>query len=108
MAKTYLAKDSNNHSVQALSPVTIQNVTTATGASAATATALAKDTVVVRLMATTDTYVAIGTGTPSATSSSMYLPALVPEYFRVDASQTLKVAGLAVTAAGVLNVTEMN
>jgi hypothetical protein len=107
MAIPVLARDRYNAPIQALAPGTVQAVTTATGASAATATALAVTTVVVRVVSTTDCYLAIGTGTPTASSASLLLPASTPEYFRVSGGDTIKVAALAVTAAGLLNVTEM-
>lgn len=107
MAIPTLARDRYNAPIQALAPGTVQNVVTATGASAATTNAMAITTGVVRVLSTTDCYLAIGTGTPAATSSSLFLPAYAVEYFRVDGGSTVKVAALAVTAAGVLNVVEM-
>lgn len=108
MTQTILAKDRFNHAVQALEPGTVQNITTSTSASTATSNNLAGGTVVVRLVATTDCYVAFGlAASVSATTSSMYLPAYSVEYFRVDENAGWKVAARAVTAAGTLNVTEM-
>ena len=106
MTNTYLAKDRFNHAIQCLSPSTTQTVTIS-GSSAATANALNKNTVVIRLLATTNCFINIGTGTPTANTTHMPVIANVPEYFRVDGSQTLKVAGIQITAGGTLYVTEM-
>ena len=54
---------------------------------------------VIRLVSTVACYVAIG-ASPTATSSSMYLPANMPEYFVVD--PTDQVAVLEVSGAGTL------
>lgn len=106
MTTTYLAKDRFNHAIQCLSPSTTQTVTIS-GTSAATTNALNKNTVVIRVLATTNCFINIGTGTPTATTSGLPLMASVPEYFRVDGSQTLKVAGIQMSAGGSLYVTEM-
>lgn len=106
MTTTYLAKDRFNHSIQCLSPVTTQTVVVS-GASAATTNALNKNTVVIRVVATTNCFLRIGTGTPTATSADMPLLANTPEYFRVDGAQTIKVAALQMSSGGALYVTEM-
>jgi hypothetical protein len=49
--------------------------------------------------------VAFGTN-PTATSSSLYLPANVPEYFAVR--ESCEVAVLQVSTGGTLSVVEMN
>ena len=106
MTTTYLAKDHFNHAIQALAPSTTQTVTIS-GTSAATANALSKETVVIRVLATTACFINIGTGTPTATSANTPIPANVPEYFRVNGTQTIKVAGIQLTSGGALYVTEM-
>lgn len=106
MTDTYLAKDRFNHAIQCLSPSTTQTVVIS-GTSAATANALNKNTVVIRVVATTNCFITIGTGTPTANTSHMPIIANVPEYFRVNGNQTLKVAGIQISAGGSLYVTEM-
>ena len=106
MTNTYLAKDRFNHAIQCLSPSTTQTVTIS-GSSSATSNALSKNTVVIRVVATTDFFISIGTGTPTANSTHMPIIAAVPEYFRVNGNETLKVAGVQISAGGSLYVTEM-
>lgn len=67
--------------------------------SASTATAAAIGTILVRLVSTVDCYVAFGS-TPTATTSSMFLPAKIPEYF--VCATTDKIAVLEATGAGSL------
>lgn len=111
MTATYLAKDRFSHPIQCLKPSTTQTVSfnAAGGASVATSNALSGNTIVIRLLATADCMVAIGSGTPTADATSMPLVANAAEYFRVDNTATaLKVAGLGMgTATGTLYVTEM-
>jgi hypothetical protein len=108
MTQTYLAKDRFNHAVQVLKPSLVQNVSFTTASSTATTNNLNGNTVVVRMVSTSDCYVEIGlAASVSATTSSMYLPAFAVEYFRVDENLGLKVAARGVSASGVLNVTEM-
>ena len=102
----YLAKDRFNHAIQALAPSTTQTVTIS-GASAATTNALSKNTIVIRVLATTACFINIDTGTPTATTSNTPLAANVPEYFRVNGNETIKVAGIQLSAGGSLYVTEM-
>lgn len=106
MTTTYLAKDRFNHAIQCLSPGTTQTVAIS-GTSAATSNALSKDTVVIRVVATTNCFIRIATGTPTATTADVPLMASVPEYFRVNGQNTLKVAGIQMSASGSLYVTEM-
>jgi hypothetical protein len=106
MTTTYLAKDRFNHAIQCLAPGTTQTVSIS-GSSSATSNALGKDTVVIRVLSTTNCFIKIGTGTPTATTADTPLTASVPEYFRVDGSQTLKVAGIQMSGSGSLYITEM-
>lgn len=106
MTTTFLAKDHLNHAIQALQPSTTQAVAIS-GTSAATANALSKETVVIRVLATTACFINIGTGTPTATTANTPIAANVPEYFRVEGYRTLKVAGIQLFAGGTLYVTEM-
>lgn len=66
--------------------------------------ALNARTTVVRLVATTNCHVKFGSN-PTATTSDIYLPAGVVEYFKVSASD--KVAAIKNADAGNLYVTEM-
>jgi hypothetical protein len=89
--------------VQALTPFASQSV--AYTATSAQSTALDLGTRIVRLCSTTDAYVEIGTN-PTATTSSMYLPALSVEYFAIP-DGTYKVAAKQVSSAGSISVAEM-
>lgn len=106
MTTTFLAKDHLNHAIQALAPSTTQTVTIG-GTSDATTNALSKETVVIRVLATVPCFIKIGTGTPEATASDTPLSANVPEYFRVNGYETLKVAVIQLSVGGTLYVTEM-
>lgn len=106
MTTTSLAKDHLNHAIQALLPSTTQTVAIS-GTSAATANAISKNTVVIRVLATTACFINIGTGTPTATTANTPIAANVPEYFRVNGYETIKVAGIQLSASGSLYVTEM-
>jgi hypothetical protein len=106
MTITSLAKDHLNHAIQALLPSTTQTVAIS-GSSAATANALSKQTVVIRVLATTACFINIGTSTPTATTANMPIAANIPEYFRVNGYETIKVAGIQLSASGSLYITEM-
>lgn len=58
----------------------------------------------VRLVATTDCHVAVGTN-PTATTSSMLLPAGVPEYFALLPDQRIAAIKASGAAAGSLYIT---
>lgn len=62
-------------------------------------------TQVIRVVCTTAAYIAIGTA-PVATTSDMYVPANVPEYFIVNGAR--KVSAVQVSSGGALHVTEMS
>lgn len=100
---TTLAPDQFGRAIQAVALGAVQNVTTNTTTSTAMATGVASSTSVLRLVATTDTWVQVA-ASPVASSSTSLLPAGVAEYFRVEAGW--KAAGLAVSVAGTLNATE--
>lgn len=85
-------------------PVTSQTAAY-TAASAVVTNAFGNGVHVVRLVSTTNCFVAFGSA-PTATTSDMYLPANQPEYFVV--SQGQKVAAIQVDAGGNLHVTEMS
>ena len=106
MTSTYLAKDRFNHAIQCLAPGTTQTVTIS-GISAATTNILDRNTVVIRVLATTSCFINIGTGTPTANTANMPIVANTPEYFRVDAAPGIRVAGVQMSSGGSLYVTEM-
>lgn len=106
MTTTILARDKYDQSIQCLKPGTTQTIAIS-GSSTPMTNPVAANTVVVRLVATTNCYVAIA-ASPTATSANMPLIANVPEYFRIDENQSMKVAGLQVSASGNLYVTEMS
>ena len=100
---TELAKDKYAHGIQAVRPTTTQVVSVG-AVSAATTNAVAVSTTCVRLVSTTDCFFAIGS-TPTATTSSCFLPANVVEYVRVIGNSD-KVAVLQSTSSGTLYVSE--
>lgn len=83
-------------------PGTTQNVNTS-GVSAATTNVV--NSSIVRIATTQDTYIAIGP-TPSAGVTNMIIPGGGVEFIAVKAGID-KVAGLQVTTAGVMSVTEL-
>lgn len=100
---TVQARDLNGWRVPAFRPGSTQSAAF-TSSSAAISNAVGANTRVVRLVATTDCFVAFGSA-PTATTSGLFLPAGVPEYFRVDSGD--KVAAIRSTSDGTLYVTEM-
>lgn len=97
-------QDGNVNSFQAILPGTSQAVSVS--GSSAQSSALTSGASIMRLVSTTDCYVAFGTN-PTATTSSLFLPANVPEYFGIPSSnqnETWKVAVIQSTASGTLNV----
>ena len=99
--RTY-ANHNTGIAVQALQAGTVSTISVAS--SSAQSSAHAATTNVVRLVSTTDCHVSFGSN-PTATTSSMYLPANQVEYFLVAASE--KVAAIRANADGTLFVTEM-
>lgn len=85
-------------------PGTVQNITTS-GSSQATANAVGSSTAIVRVAVNQDTYVALGS-TPTATTSSMLIPAGGVEFLAV-VPNTTKVAVLQVSSSGVASITEL-
>jgi hypothetical protein len=81
---------------------TVQNATYTTTA-ASPAVAVGAGVTRLRILVTTDAYIAVGKNA-TATTSGTYLPALVPEYVIVSPGEN--VSAVQVTATGVLNVTE--
>ena len=62
------------------------------------------NTLHVRLVATSDCYVAFGANPTAVVGTSMLIPAMTPEYFWVLPGE--KLAVLQASAAGTLNITE--
>ena len=106
MTDIILPADKFNNSIQAMRIGVTQSVTFSL-TSAVTTNALSKNTIIVRLVSTSDCFVKITTGTPTATPADMFLPAGVPEYIGVNGFETMKVAAIQSTAGGTLYVTEM-
>ncbi len=75
-----------------------------TGTAGTISNATGSMTQVIRVVATSACYIAIGSS-PTATTSDIYLPAAVPEYFVVPPSS--KVSAIQASAGGTLHVTEM-
>tara|TARA_R100000664_G_C2759750_1_gene149853 strand:- start:4815 stop:5129 length:315 start_codon:yes stop_codon:yes gene_type:complete len=89
--------------IQVLPLGTTQTISVASG-SAANSSAFAVGTTVVRVVSTTDCHI-IFAASPTATTSTAYLPANQVEYFKVNAGE--KVAAIRANADGTLYVTEM-
>ena len=102
IAERNYANQNTGIDVQALKAGTVATVSVSS--SSAQSAAHAATTNVVRLVSTTDCHVAFGSN-PTATTSSMYLPANQVEYFLVAASE--KVAAIRANADGTFYVTEM-
>ena len=76
-----------------------------TGTAGTISTAINSRTSVVRVLCTTDSYVAFG-ASPTATTASMIVPANQAEYFVMVGTE--KVSAVQVSTGGVLHVTEMS
>lgn len=108
MTATLLGRDRFQDPIQALELGTVQNISFTTAGSTATTNPFGGNTILIRVVATADCYVATGlTASVTATTSSTYLPAFAVEYFRVEEGGIWKVAARGVSASGTLNVTEM-
>lgn len=75
-----------------------------TGTAGTISNAVGAQTRIVRVVVTTAAYVTIG-GSPTATSSDVYMPANVPDYFKINPGE--KVSAIQVSSGGSLHVTEM-
>ena len=104
MTTTVATDFDNYYPIQALPVGTTQTVSVSSS-SAANSTAFAAGTTVVRLVSTTDCHI-IFAASPTATTSTAYLPANQVEYFKSAAGQ--KVAAIRANADGTLYVTEMS
>jgi hypothetical protein len=75
-----------------------------TGTAGTITNALTAGNYMVRVVATSACYIAIG-GAPTATAAGVYLPANVPEYFTLSPGE--KISAIQVSAGGTLHVTEI-
>lgn len=102
-----LARDERKVPIPVLQPSTTQTVTI-TGTSALSTHVTATN--IIRVVSTTDCHIEFGFN-PVATTSSMFMPASVPEYFEIgDVSGDSTMTNLAViqnSAGGTLYITEM-
>lgn len=102
MTKRILTPEDNEfRSLPAIFPGVSKRL--AVGAASAQSDPFGETTGLIRLMATTDCYVAFGAN-PVATSSSLFLPAGAIEYFGV--SPLDMIACLQVSSAGFINIVE--
>lgn len=98
-----LPMDDYGERIQALRPGRAQMV--AAGAVSAPSQPFGADTKVIRLVATAHCFLAFGQS-PVATSNDHYLPAGVPEYFRVVPGESLAVRRVGFD--GALHLSEMS
>lgn len=99
----YTPTNQNEQSIQCLGLGVAQKVDVG-GTTAATASALAETTRVIRVAVSTACHIAIADA-PTATTSTHYMPAGCVEYFRVEGGE--KVAFIQSSASGIATVTEM-
>lgn len=97
-----LAKDKNGFGIQVVEWADVKEVNYLVTSVQSDAT---MDSTIIRLVATTDCYVEIGTNPTATASGSTLLPALVPEYIKVSTKD--KVAAIRKSADGTLNITEI-
>lgn len=97
-----LARDERDRAIQVLSIGTVQTVSV--GANSTQSAAITGSNVV-RLISTTDCHLAVGANV-TATANSTFLPANVPEYFKI-ANVSHEIAVIQNTASGTLFITEM-
>jgi hypothetical protein len=83
-----------------------------TASSAQAASPFGPQTFQIRIVANSDCHVKVGTGSLTATTSDLFLPASVVDYLMVTPGETIAVIeaatnGLVTATAGTLNVTEL-
>ena len=103
MTTTVAIDAAHLHPIQALPLGTTQTISVASS-SAATSSAFATGTTVVRVVSTTDCHI-IFAASPPATTSTAYLPANQVEYLKATAGE--KIAAIRANADGTLFITEM-
>ncbi|MEK9909121.1 MAG: hypothetical protein VW498_02035 [Candidatus Thalassarchaeaceae archaeon] len=101
---TWFARDDYGTPIPALKPSTVQTVSIG-ASSTATTSAVGSTTRIVRVVADVACYIQVASS-PTASTSTTYLPANVIEYLRVKEG-TDKVAVMHDANTGTLNVTEM-
>jgi hypothetical protein len=89
-----------------LKPATCYAITTGTVAAQST-NPITVGIRTVRLASTQAAWVTIGNGPTATATTSVYIPANVPEYFQCSGSGNEKVSALQVSASGSVNITEM-
>lgn len=85
------------------SPIAGGGLTVSYTGTAGTTPALSANTVVVRVVSTTDCFIEIGLNPTAVANTGLYLPAYVPEYFGCPPSG--KVSAIQVSGAGSIYVT---
>ncbi len=85
------------------SPMPALSVKVAYTGTAGTTSAVDSQANVVRVVATTDCFIEIGTNPTAVANTGMYLPALTPEYFACP--EGAKVSAIQVSAGGTIYVT---
>lgn len=99
---TKMVTDHAGRPIPALTPGDSQRV--AVGSSSAQSTALSSETIIVRVVADVDCYLAFGAN-PTATNTDLFLAAGDTEYFGVTPGS--KIAVLRAVGDGYLNIVEM-
>lgn len=84
-------------------PMPAASVKVAYTGTAGTTSAVSANASVVRVIATTDCFIEIGTSPTAVADTGLYLPALVPEYFSCPPSA--KVSAIQVSSGGTIYVT---
>lgn len=90
-----------------LKPGLSYGINTGTVSAVASSTPISLGIRTVRVVATQNTWVAIGPSPTATATTSVYLPASAAEYFQCSGSGNEKIAALEVTTTGQFNVTEM-
>lgn len=98
---TTAAKDQNGHTLQCIAIGTTQN-RTFTGTTAQSS-AVGATTNIVRVVATQNCWIKFG-ASPTATTSDIYLPSGVVEYFKITPGH--KIAAIQDSTGGTLNIGE--
>lgn len=98
---SYKANTHSNEEFPAIYLSTSQNV--AIGIASVSSVATASTTTVIRVCSTVDCYISIGSS-PTATATSTFLPAKLPEYFGINSGDI--VAVIQSTVSGTLNISE--
>lgn len=99
-----LARSLDGSPIHALRPNTTQSVAY-TGTAGTITNAVGAKTTVVRVVVSTDAYIAVG-ASPTATANDMPMTADMPEYFRVIPGVD-KISAIQASSGGTLTVTEM-